>query len=82
MGLTKRFLMDREELGLQAAKAALVDNDAERFIALTAVFEEAGERAAQYHDPARAVAELVHHIVTDYRAERRPLDLERIAEGV
>ncbi|MYX26074.1 hypothetical protein GTY75_05220 [Streptomyces sp. SID8381] len=82
MGLTKSFHMDREELGVQAANAALLDSSTDRFIALTAAFEEAGGRAAQYHDPAHALAELVNGVVFDYRAERRVIENERIAEGV
>lgn len=77
MSLMKRFGMDLEELGEKAAKAAWLDTPAERLRALTAVFQECGERANAYHDRMFAARELVKSAVRDFRIERMEMNWDK-----
>ena len=70
MSLIKRFEEDREELGEKAAEAAWLDNSTERLHAITAVFQECGERANVYADPMFAARELVKESVFWFRFNR------------
>jgi hypothetical protein len=77
----KRFGMDLDELGEKAANAAWLDTPAERLRALTAVFQECGERANAYHDRMFAARELVKSAVLDFRIERMEVHMEKLVHG-
>lgn len=70
MSLMKRFATDLDELATKAAGAAWMDNSAERMTALTAVFEECGERAWPYFDKQFAARQLVRECVREFQSER------------
>ncbi|MFF4245211.1 hypothetical protein ACFYY2_12140 [Streptomyces sp. NPDC001822] len=69
--LMQRLDVDLTELGTQAANAALLDTSAERLKALTAVFEECGERASTYDSPHSTVEQLVRWVAMDFQISRK-----------
>jgi hypothetical protein len=70
VSLIKRFQEDKDDLGEKAAAAAWLDNSTERLNAITAVFQECGERANVYADPMFAARELVKESVFWFRFNR------------
>ncbi|WP_435270944.1 hypothetical protein [Streptomyces sp. 1222.5] len=78
----KRIALDKEELSEKAAEAACLESPAERLHAITAVFQECGERAAIYPDPAFVVRDLVKDAVFWFRVNRVLISWEREIENV
>ncbi|NEC21192.1 hypothetical protein [Streptomyces parvus] len=82
MSAMNRLDLDLIELGAQAVNAALLDTSAARLSALTAVFEECGERANIYFCPSTAAADLVRWAALDYQGARRAVRRRAVVAGV
>ncbi|MGV9693420.1 hypothetical protein ACWDUX_30430 [Streptomyces sp. NPDC003444] len=66
-----RYAVDAAELVAQAANAARLSTPKERLAALTAAFQDCGERAHVYHCPEAVVLVLIKEIVDTFHAERK-----------
>lgn len=71
MSASSRLSTDLTELGAQAAHAALLDTSAERLRALSAAFEECGERANVYYCPDMAAKDLVRWVAMEFQISRK-----------
>ncbi|MEV3860695.1 hypothetical protein AB0J38_41100 [Streptomyces sp. NPDC050095] len=67
MSRMNSFVLDVQELGEGAVRAAEQGTAAERLAALTEVFGGCGERANKYPEPTVAVVELVRGVIFDFQ---------------